>query len=134
MRTTTVKRLELLEIIQKNREQHIADYNDACAGYRETALELLSERADKIAVAFNKLGERIKAGETIPLNLGIGTGFDLKVPETHVKDYDQVIRMLELEVDETVKLQTDEFACFVMDDWDWKDSFSATVGAYSKKF
>ena len=39
-REVKVRRGELLEVLRKNRERHIQDYKDACAGYREQALKL----------------------------------------------------------------------------------------------
>jgi len=134
MRTTTVKRTELLEIVRKNREQHIADYQEACQGYREAAVDAITKRISEISKDLGDILQTLSNGTVVRISPHVGLSFNLTVPESHVKDYDQVIRMLELEVDETVKLQSDEFACFVMDDWDWKDAFTQSVGTYSKKF
>lgn len=58
--------------------------------------------------------------------------FDLQVPQNHAKDYDQVIAMLEMCVDDELSIRSDEFACYVMDDWDWKEDFLHTNKRYSK--
>lgn len=116
MRKVTVKQNELLVIIRENRDTHKADYEDAYAGYLETCKELLEELLED----FNE-GER----DTVQW-----TEFP---PQSQVKDYDRVIRMLELSVDSEIELSADEFANFVQDDWAWKDQWTLSNSAYIGK-
>ena len=125
-REVKVRRKELLEVLQKNRTDHIKDYNEACAGYRQQALK----RIDHI---FNDLRNKIndlKEGQTISI---IGLKFGLNVPQSHEKAYDQIIRMMEMSVDEEITLTGSQFACFVMDDWDWKEEWATSNSMYLSK-
>lgn len=126
MREVKVKRVDLLAKIKANRIKHIEEYDKSVEGYKieakervEAALKDLQDRIDKL-----------KAGQQINL---AGIVFNLQVPENHTADYDQVIEMLEMSVDEELKIQSDEFACYVMDRWDWKDRFTLTNRAYLAK-
>jgi len=71
--------------------------------------------------------ERLEKGETLAL---MPMSFGLALPQSYEKAYDQIIKMLEMSSDEIIKLSSDEFACFVMDDWDWKESFKNTTMSY----
>jgi hypothetical protein len=125
-REVKVKRDELLAVLKKNRERHIADYIEACAGYRASALERIDEIFSDLKAKIGGLRE----GQTIAV---IGLQFGLAVPETHEKAYDQIIRMMEMSVDEEITLTCSQFGCFVMDDWDWKQQWSASNTMYMNK-
>ena len=116
MKKVTVKQDELLGILRENRETHKTDYEDAYKGYLETCGEKLME-----------LLEEFKAGER---EIVQWTEFP---PQSQVKDYDRVIRMLELSVDSEIELAADEFANFVQDDWHWKDNWTISNSAYLTK-
>lgn len=122
-REVKVKRDELLAVLQENREQHIQDYKDACEGYREMALQKIDEVMGDLKKQINNL----KEGQAIS---NIGIGFSLPAPESHEKAYDQIIRMMEMSVDEVIELTASQFGCFVMDDWDWKKQWSISNHAY----
>jgi len=123
MRETKVKVAELLDKIKANREKHIVEYEEAAGGYRESAKIELQKGIERLKKRIAKLG-----GKDL-LRLGC-VSFSLAVPENHEKDYDQVITMLEMCVDTEVVIKSDEFACYVMDDWDWKDDFVNTSNIY----
>ena len=116
MKKVTVKQTELLEILRENRETHKTDYEDAYKGYLETCTETLED-----------ILEDFKSGK---LEIVQWTEFP---PQSQVKDYDRVIRMLELSVDSEIELAADEFANFVQDDWHWKDSWTISNSAYMSK-
>ena len=44
-----------------------------------------------------------------------------------------MILMLEMSVDEELTVRSDEFACYVMDDWLWKDDWQVSNAGYFKK-
>ena len=123
MRKVTVKKSELLEKVLANRALHIKEYSEACDGYRVKALEKIDEVFGGLKA---KIGE-LKEGQTIAL---LSVTFGLDVPQTHEKDYDQVLEMLRMSTDDTTELQSDEFACYVMDDWDWKQEFTMSNRRY----
>ncbi len=125
MRDVKVSKNTLLSKVITNREKHIAAYDEAIAGYKEAALLAIEDAVGKLRRSIDDL----KLGEVITL---AAVRFSLPVPENHEKDYDQVIAMLEMSVDDVLTIKSDEFACFVMDDWDWKEVFAATNKSYSK--
>ena len=116
MRKVTVKQDELLKILQENRSVHKADYEDAYKGYLETCAETLEKMLAEI-----NAGDR----ETVQ--------WTEYPPQNQVKDYDRVIRMLELSVDDEIELSAEEFSNFVQDDWQWKDSWAVSNSHYITK-
>ncbi len=115
MEIVKVARDELLGVLKKNREEHREIFLEALKGFRQAALEALEER---IAEA--------RKGKKITLQ------FRLYEPKDQTKDYDRIIRMLEMSQDEIIELTEREFAHYVMDDWDWMDQFLHSNMGYSK--
>jgi hypothetical protein len=120
MRSVKVRKDELLQLVQKNREKHIAEYQDAVKDYKTLAIQKVQDSMEQLQ---RRIGE-LKEGEVIHLGHIV---FNLKVPENHSKDYDQVIKMLQMSVDAVLEMQSDEFAMYAMDDWEWKNEFYATA-------
>jgi hypothetical protein len=54
----------------------------------------------------------------------------LPEPEDHTDDYDRVLTMIEMSINDTVELSENEFAMYVMDQWDWKQSFTESTYRY----
>jgi hypothetical protein len=123
MRKVTVKKDELLAKLIANREKHIAEYNESVEGYRKG----VKERAVQIIEKFQQEVESIQTGDIRYVDMERIT---LVLPESHERDYDQVIEMLQMSIDATQELQSDEFACYVMDRWKWKESFASTNALY----
>ena len=145
MREVKVKRFELLQKIKENRVKHIAEYREGVAGYKELALKKVAEIVQKAEKDLRDNVERISAKilEMTPEEIENGPGssviilqqlsFVLPVPVSHEKDYNQVISMLEMSVDEHLTIRSDEFSCYVMDDWDWKVEFENLTKSYAGK-
>lgn len=108
-----VTKAELLDKIRANREGHRDIFDAALRGYREAVLKWLEMQVDAL-----------KRGKSFDVT------FRLPAPEDHTIDYDRAILMLEMEVGNEVVIGQDEFAMFVMDDWQWKRQFTATVSNY----
>lgn len=125
MREVKVKREDLLKKVKENRVTHIKEYREAVEGYKSAAIAELA----KGMIQLKKQVDDLETGEMIRLST---VSFNLAVPQDHTKDYDQVIAMLEMSVDDTLTIRSDEFACFVMDDWDWKQDFLNTSMLYKK--
>lgn len=116
MGTVTVNRVNLLETVKANRQEHRKEFESACVGYRKEAIKHLEEMLDEA-----KQGKRIRRA--------IG----LVEPMDQTKDYDRIIKMLEMSVDEDIELTQSEFAQYVMDDWAWKGQFISSVSTYNIK-
>jgi hypothetical protein len=50
--------------------------------------------------------------------------------EILTKSYNQIIKMMEMSVDSEIVLTAGQFACFVMDDWDWKSAWKTSMASY----
>lgn len=111
-----VRVAELQRIVQTNRDEHEALYAEAVEAYREQALSKLNEYIDDA-----KTGAIVRVIWALPF------------PEQHLDDYDRVLRMLELTVDDIVQLTDEEVAQFVMNDWQWGFSWAANTIAYTSR-
>jgi hypothetical protein len=52
-------------------------------------------------------------------------------PVDQTREYNKVIRMLEMSTEDVIELQEHEFSQYVLDDWGWKGQFLASNSAYS---
>jgi len=128
MREVKVKRVELLAKVVENRAKHVKEYNEAVEGYKEAAIGKLNE----VITELEERAEKVEQ-EDGPFRLDtIGFG-SVVVPTSHEKDYNQVIEMLRMSVDDALTIKTDEFACYVMDDWDWSSEFKNVSQMYNKR-
>lgn len=119
MKTTKIKKLDLLEILRENREKHAKEYKSAIKEWKKRCTKALRKALKK---AENE--ERV-----IDLHLFQ----DLPRPTHYTKNYDVVIRRLELEVEMTVELDDQEFQSWVMDNWQWSGTFVGTTSLYNAR-
>lgn len=103
MQTVKIDRIKLLEKIKVNRQLHVDDYANAVTKYRKVAIEKLTKM----------LQSATNGGD-------IGTSTYLTVPVTKLAEYDRVITMLEMSIDDNIDLTSREFDSYVLDNWDWK--------------
>jgi hypothetical protein len=108
-----VKKSELLQTVKANREAHRETFAKACEGYRAKAIATLDAM---LADA--------KAGKQVRQHVG------LIEPTDQTRDYDRVIRMLEMSVEDELEISEAEFAQYAMDDWSWKRQFTQTTAMY----
>src|SRR5215831_19292135 len=114
MNTVTVKREELLTKVRTNREAHRTLFLKAQEGYRKLVIEELDRM-----LADARQGRPIQRSVT------------LTEPSNHIKDYDRIITMLEMSVDDTIVLDANTFDCYVMDNWQWSRFALHTNTAYA---
>ena len=112
--SVTINKADLADVLTQNRNSHRKKFLAAQEVYRATVIELLDQR---LADA--------RAGKKIDL------AFRLPVPEDHTADYNRELRMLEMEITNTVTLKDWEFKQLVMDQWDWTPAFAATTAVYA---
>lgn len=113
MHEVTVKRLKLLDAIRKNRKGHRAEFEKAIVGYRKAAI---SEIEAMLSDAKN--------------NIRIARRLTLIEPEDHTADYDRVIMMLEMSIEPNIRLSSDVFRQYVMDEWAWMNQFKTSTASY----
>ena len=114
MREVVIKREALLQKLHENRDRHRAVFLEATEGFRVKAIALLEQ-----ALSDAKAGRRVRAS------------YRLQQPVDQTREYDRTILMLEMSVDDTVKLTSQEFEAYVMDRWAWKHQFLLANSAYS---
>lgn len=113
MKTNKVDKEELLAKLRENREKHKETFKKADKEWRKKATKALRKAAE---AAPDKI-------DAYPLN-------KLPAPESYLGSYDQVIARLEMEVEDTVELDENEFAYFVLDNWHWRGQFAANTRQY----
>ncbi len=111
-----VKKEDLIKALVKNRDGHRTQYDEAHAGYRKALLETVA-----------KMYDDAKKGIEVQHHIM------LDIPHDHTKDYDRVIGMLQMSVDETVLITSSEYSQYVMDDWGWKEHFIGTSNSYKNR-
>jgi hypothetical protein len=100
-RTIKVKRVELLNRIKENKAIHIKEYEEAIVAYKEEALKQLSSLTKKAQEGSLRL--------------------ELKLvhPVNKADEYDKLILMFQMEVEDVVELQQDEFNAYIFDELDF---------------
>lgn len=116
MEKTRIAKDKLLTVLRKNKEEHRSVFLEALEGYKKEVIKTLEDR-----LMDAKSGKKV--------NVFIA----LKEPVDQTKDYDRIIKMLEMSIDTTIELSEHEFSQYVLDDWSWKNQFISTNATYSKK-
>ena len=112
-RTYVVSKTELLEKMEANRAAHRDVFERAIVAYRAEAIRQLDERL-----------EAAKAGRSINLR------FNLPQPSDHTKDYDRVIGLMKMVIEDEVQITEGQYQCYVMDEWDWSAQFETVNSTY----
>jgi hypothetical protein len=113
MKDIRADRLEILEIVKKNRTQHRAVFEEALANYMKMAVAELEK-----SVADAKAGRKFSRHVALP------------EPIDQTPEYDRAIRMLELSKDDFIELDEQSFANLVMDTWHWTKNWATTNSGY----
>lgn len=142
-RTVEVDRLKLVSTLKSNLEKHIADYEEAKAGYRSSLLVKLDEALASAKVSLEKGYEKAKqeifeltdtelSSRNEWVNLVREINVRMPVPRLYAKEYQAAIDMAEWDVRDTLELTHAEFNCFVRDEWDWREEFETISGMYKR--
>ncbi|GAB3862582.1 hypothetical protein GCM10028801_28330 [Nocardioides maradonensis] len=116
MRVIKVDRDEFVAKVQQNRDNHRAVFERALEGYRDRWIRELEQRLHDV-----------RRGRAIDQY------FRLPEPEDHTDDYDRVLTMARMQIDDVIELSEDEFAMYVMDQWAWKSDFASTTSRYVRR-
>lgn len=114
MNKVTVSVSTLIDAVSKNRTAHRQIFLEALEGFRKKQMETLEAHLEEL-----KAGKLLRVITYLP------------VPEDHTKDYDRVLKMLDMHQSNSIDISQEDFAKYVMDDWMWKRSFLATNSSYS---
>lgn len=116
MNAIRVNKVTLLEKLRENRAKHRQQFDEAAEGYREKAIEVLTERLDEARKG--KLPAMV---------------FHMPMPINQTAQYDRAIGMLEMSLDTEIDLEEHDFQQYVQDEWGWSAATTATNSAYLKK-
>lgn len=114
MRTVKVAKAEFIDKVTANKEKHRGNFELAQAGYREFLIAELDRRLDDA-----------KRG------LKIDHYIRLIEPEDHTDDYDTVLQMAAMSMDDILELTQQEFAQYVLDKWQWKQAWMENAQTYT---
>jgi len=112
--TVRIVTKKLLDVLKTNRGQHRATFEKALEGYRKQAVAELESMLQEA-----RAGKRIRRA------------VELVEPIDQTEEYDQVIGMLEMCVDETVTLSQKQYKSYVLDQWDWAAHVGLTNARYT---
>jgi len=115
MQNVKVDRTAVLERVKTNREQHRKIVLEAMEGYRTAVIKELDRMLSDA-----KEGKRIR------------TRVELIAPQDHTREYDTVIDMLQMSVENEVTLTSVDFMRYVRDEWEWQHQFLEANAAYSE--
>lgn len=117
---------KVLETVKENRKTHKEDFILALNGYK-----IKSE--EKFRKYTKQFKQNLLDFDIEPKNLQVSLGsFNLPIfPENHLAEYDRVIKMLEMTTQKEIELDHKEFSNYIMDNWDWKNSFKTIVSGYA---
>lgn len=113
MKSVRVDASKLLEILRKNREVHIKEFNEAVTEHRAKVIEQMKKN----------LTQAEDGGKLV-------CAISLPEPKSYESSYNLAIKMLEMSLDKEIELSYDEFQQYVEDEWGWKNSFTATASLY----
>lgn len=116
MHNVKVNRDELLGIVRQNKEKHINEFYDAVEDYKKAVVKIAEENLE---LARSNNLEDIAKIKGIPHK-----------PISYELSYTRAIRMLELSVDNEIELDENTFNQLVLDEWQWKQSFSTMNSTY----
>ena len=137
MEKVRVLKSELLTRLKENKEQHVSDYEDAHLIWRDDQVDAIDLMLADEEEAFKKRQEALKDLRTKMIDWeedddsekAIYLGHNTE-PESHEKEYDTAITMLEMSMDDSMTIEKGLFRQLVMDMWDWKQQFEAVTSMY----
>jgi anion-transporting ArsA/GET3 family ATPase len=128
MRKVTLNKKELLEKIVENRTKHIQEYNEVVKEYQVTAQLVLEEKFKEVEKEFYRLAKEV-AEKPIPITAEVNVS--LTPPISHEKEYNEIIMLFQMEINENVELDSNEFSQYVMDNWKWQQDLKNTRTFYA---
>ena len=114
MEEITVNKAKLIETMKGNRAKHHDIVVEAQEGFRDAVIKRL-----------DSMLAQARDGKKIDIAVG------LVLPEDHTDEYDTVIGMLELDINDTVDLDVHQYRQWVQDQWGWQRSFTTNNAYYS---
>jgi hypothetical protein len=144
-----IEKEKLLGIVKDNLEKHNAVYEVACSGFWQTAQEKLDIKRKQFEQSLKNIHKEFdfhfglaqeqlaQKNQHLSFEYNARAAFvdfdpklGLNYPENHLDDYKRVIKMLELSVADRIQLSQSEFDSYVLNNWNWRNSFLTTNSLY----
>jgi len=116
MNSVKMNRKELLKIVKENQKKHVAQYEESVVDYKVAVV--------KLAKANLKLANTGDLAEIRKMKNRIDA------PQSYEDNYTRAIRMLELSVEDVIEIEEHIFNQLVLDEWGWKQQFTAMSAMY----
>lgn len=116
MQPVKVPTSKLISKLKENRATHDHEYKEAMVGYR--AAVIAQCEAQLAAACEYKDVDRLDWPER---------------PREYLRSYDRAIAMCEAAVEQEIVLNATDFARYMMDEWDWSESFKGATSSYSNR-
>jgi hypothetical protein len=113
-RKVEVSKKELLLKLKENKTLHIKEFKETQEEYNDACIL-------KIEEMLSEAKKRPKSVNTI---------IHLNPPKSHVKEYEDIIGMLEFSTQTTLEITMEEYKSWVLNEWEWTRSFAATKMSY----
>jgi hypothetical protein len=117
MNSVKVKKSELLTTLKLNLKHHQIDVEEALILRHTETREYFESKLDSLT---KNPDYQIKERITFP------------IPEDNSKEYEKVIRMVEMTQDDIIELDESQFDMLVMDNWGFKNTLIQTSAFYGK--
>ena len=114
-----INRMDLLNILKENRDEHLELYNEACVAYKKEMAAHLQKMVKKVQQAED--GEAVQVWISLPC------------PEEHTADFDRIIDMVEHDTRNELELSENEAAQYISNNWNWIKSFTSNTTSYIPK-
>lgn len=116
MNAIKMRRLELLGIVVGNKEKHVIEFDESVIDYKALVLQTASDNLALAQTGEEKQFARIKS---MPPS-----------PRSYEDSYRRAIRMLELSIEDVIEVEEEVFNQLVLDEWNWKNSFTTNSTLY----
>jgi hypothetical protein len=116
MRSVKVNKDELMKVLHENKKKHVKEFEESVKDYKKAALKVAKEH-----VELAKSGDldQIAKIRAMPQR-----------PTSYEDSYNRAIRMMEMSVEDVIELEEQIFNQLVLDEWSWKNSFTASAALY----
>ncbi len=125
--TVKIKTSLLVTKLRANKEKHRANYDTAMKSWRkeiaEAAKKVVAEAEEGTLKGMG--GNYRHTTSTHPLSTAINDE-----PASHLDSYTTTIEMFEMCEDEEIVMGHTQFRCYVQDEWEWKQEWSASNSKY----
>jgi hypothetical protein len=116
MHSVKMNRKELLKIVKENKVKHVAEFTESVQDYINAVVKITKAN---LKLANTTSLEEIAKIRNLP-----------QKPMSYEDNYTRAIRMLELSVEDTIEVEEHIFNQLVLDEWGWKQAFTASAALY----